>query len=236
MVFQTKQDHVAEILRERIIAGIYGRGEKLKQADIASELGVSITPVREALQLLEAEGFVLGLAHKGVLVPPFEPGNAREIYDLRLTLERELTLHALKLMTREKLAELKRLQSLLTLALKARDLNQIRTENYRFHFKLYEFAQRPQTLQFVRVLWAKYPFTNQDKDFARNERMRGEHEHFLKKASEGDVRGAVDAMVKHIESGWLQLMANQASPSSRRRAASRHAGDKASDAKNKIAG
>ena len=69
MAFQTKQDHVAEILRERIIAGIYARGDKLKQADIAAELGVSITPVREALQMLEAEGYVQGLAHKGVLVP-----------------------------------------------------------------------------------------------------------------------------------------------------------------------
>ena len=209
MAFQTKQDHVAEILRERIIAGIYERGEKLKQADIAKELGVSITPVREALQLLEAEGFVLGLAHKGVLVPPFQPGNAREIYELRLTLERELTVHALKAMTQEKLAELKRVQALLALALKARDLNEIRTENYRFHFKLYEFAERPQTLRFVRVLWAKYPFTSQDQDFGRNERMRGEHEQFLAKASEGDVAGAVEAMVSHIENGWRQLMANQ---------------------------
>jgi DNA-binding GntR family transcriptional regulator len=210
MVFQTKQDHVAEILRERIIAGVYQRGDKLKQADIASELGVSITPVREALQLLEAEGFVIGLAHKGVLVPPFEPSNAKEIYELRVTLERELTLHALKAMTREKLAELKRVQSLLALAIKARDLNEIRTENYRFHFKLYELAERPQTLQFVRVLWAKYPFTDQDKDISRNERMRGEHEHFLSKVGEGDIQGAVAAMVSHIESGWRQLVAVQA--------------------------
>ena len=206
MAFQTKQDHVAEILRERVIVGIYQRGEKLKQADIAKELGVSITPVREALQLLEAEGFVLGLAHKGVLVPEFERGHAQEIYELRLMLEKELTSYALKALTPEGLAELQRLQKRLTLATKARDLNEIRTANYRFHFKLYEFADRPQTLHFVRVLWAKYPFTSQDQDFSRNERMRLEHEDFLSKVVEGDHDAAVEAMVSHIRNGWRQLL------------------------------
>jgi len=206
MAFQTKQDHVAEILRERVIAGIYRRGEKLKQADIAKELGVSITPVREALQMLEAEGFVLGLAHKGVLVPEFERGHVEEIYQLRLVLEKELTIHALKALTPERLEELQRLQKFLALAIEARDLNETRKENYRFHFKLYEFANRPQTLHFVRVLWAKYPFTSLDQDIARNERMRLEHERFLSKVVEGDHDGAVKAMVSHIHNGWRQLL------------------------------
>jgi DNA-binding GntR family transcriptional regulator len=207
MVFQTKQDHVAEILRERIIAGLYERGEKLKQADIAKELGVSITPVREALQLLEAEGFVVGLAHKGVLVPEFDASRTQEILELRLMLERELTSHALKALTADGLAELQHLHHLLSKAIDARDLNEIRTENYRFHFKLYEAANRPQTLQFVRVLWAKYPFTSQDKDFARNQNVRIEHEAFLNKVIAGDHEGALEAMARHIDSGWRQLLA-----------------------------
>lgn len=210
MAYQTKQDHVAEILRERIVAGIYERGEKLKQADLAKELGVSITPVREALQLLEAEGFVVGLAHKGVLVPQFEKEHAQEIYELRLTLERDLTVHALRALTAERIAELQRIQGLIAKAIQARRLDEIRTENYRFHFKLYELADRPQTLQFVRVLWAKYPFTSQDKNVARNEQVRTEHDFFLQKAAEGDHAGAVEAMVDHIQSGWRQLLAHQA--------------------------
>jgi DNA-binding GntR family transcriptional regulator len=150
MEFRTKQDQVAEILRERIIAGAYRRGEKLKQADIAAELGVSITPVREALHILEAEGYVAGTSHKGLVVP-------------ELVAER------------------------------------------RFHFRLYELADRPQTLQFVRVLWAKYPFTVQDMPASRTERMRGEHERFLERVAAGDAEGAAEAMVAHIRSGWEEL-------------------------------
>lgn len=209
MAFQTKQDHVAEILRERIIAGIYARGDKLKQADIAAELGVSITPVREALQMLEAEGYVQGLAHKGVLVPELVAEREQEIYDLRLELERELTLHAIRNMGKADLKAIQTIQKQLNEAIKSKNINAVRTENYRFHFKLYDLAQRPQTLKFVRVLWAQYPFTSQDKNSSRPERMRMEHEHFLDQLAAGNEAGAVEAMLDHIRNGWQQLHISQ---------------------------
>ncbi len=209
MAFQTKQDHVAEILRERIIAGIYARGDKLKQADIAAELGVSITPVREALQMLEAEGYVQGLAHKGVLVPELVAERQQEIFDLRLNLEQELTLHAIKNMAKTDLKLIQSIQKQLNEAIQNKDINAVRTENYRFHFKLYELAQRPQTLKFVRVLWAQYPFTRQDKTSSRPDTMRKEHEHFLEQVAAGNEAGAVQAMLDHIKSGWKQLHPDQ---------------------------
>jgi DNA-binding GntR family transcriptional regulator len=205
MAFRTKQDQVAEILRERIIAGAYGRGEKLKQADIAAELGVSITPVREALNILEAEGYVVAISHRGLLVPEIVAEEAREIYELRLILERELTVHALPRVTRDKLQELKRIQKAVVEANRARDRLGVRTANYRFHFRLYELAERPQTLQFVRVLWAKYPFTAQDRPPRRTDRMRQEHERFLALLEAGDRDGATEAMLDHIRSGWREL-------------------------------
>jgi DNA-binding GntR family transcriptional regulator len=209
MAFQTKQDHVAEILRERIIAGIYARGDKLKQADIAAELGVSITPVREALQMLEAEGYVQGLAHKGVLVPELVAERQQEIFDLRLNLEQELTLHAIRNMAKTDLKLIQSIQKQLNEAIRNQDINAVRTENYRFHFKLYELAQRPQTLKFVRVLWAQYPFTRQDKTSSRPDTMRKEHEHFLEQLAAGNEAGAVQAMLDHIKSGWKQLHLDQ---------------------------
>jgi DNA-binding GntR family transcriptional regulator len=209
MAFQTKQDHVAEILRERIIAGIYARGDKLKQADIAAELGVSITPVREALQMLEAEGYVQGLAHKGVLVPELVAERQQEIFDLRLNLEQELTLHAIRNMAKTDLKLIQSIQKQLNEAIRNQDINAVRTENYRFHFKLYELAQRPQTLKFVRVLWAQYPFTRQDKTSSRPDTMRNEHEHFLEQLAAGNEAGAVQAMLDHIQSGWKQLHLDQ---------------------------
>lgn len=205
MSFRTKQDQVAEILRERIIVGDYQRGEKLKQADIADELGVSITPVREALNILEAEGYVVGVSHKGLVVPLVVPEQTREVFELRVLLEAELTTHAIARLTARDIADLKQFQGKVVEAIAGDDQHAVRTANYRFHFTLYELAERPQTLKFVRVLWAKYPFTSQDAVLRRNERMKNEHDLFLSKLEAGEADGAVQAMVDHIKSGWREL-------------------------------
>ena len=202
MAFETKQDWVSEILRERIIVGYYDRGAKLKQAELAEQLGVSITPVREALLTLEAEGYIKGVRHKGLVVPELVPSQLGEIFDLRVMLERELTSVALTKLSPDKLEELKEIQRGLVKAVEAKDLQTVRTANFRFHFRLYELAERPQTLHFVRVLWAKYPFTMQDLKQERPTTMRAEHDMFLDKAEQGDHAGAVEAMVEHIRNGW----------------------------------
>lgn len=207
MAFETKQDQVAEILRERIIAGFYPRGMKLKQFDIAQELGVSITPVREALHILEAEGFVAGASHKGLTVPLVAPESAREIFDLRLMLERDLTVRALERMDAATLAELRRGQTIIAAIAGGKDRLASRTENYRFHFRLYALAGRPQSLQFTRVLWAKYPFISQELGGRRLKHV-DEHETFLRHVEAGAMDLAAEAMVAHIRSGWNDLRAD----------------------------
>ncbi len=211
MGFLTKQDWVAEVIRERIIVGVYRRGLQLKQADLAEELGVSITPVREALLTLEAEGYVRGLPHKGLVVPLLDPAMTSEILDLRLMLERELTDIAVPTLGPAEISQLQALQDEIGAALDKGDLQALRTANYRFHFRLYEQADRPQTLQFVRVLWAKYPFTAQDADPTRPHRMRAEHDTFLRRVMAGDRAGAVAAMLDHIRCGAQQIATSPAS-------------------------
>ena len=70
MEFRTKEEQVADYLREGIIAGRFPRGARLKQQEIAQMLNTSITPVREALKLLEAEGYVSGGNYRGAVVAP----------------------------------------------------------------------------------------------------------------------------------------------------------------------
>jgi DNA-binding GntR family transcriptional regulator len=71
-IFRTKEEYVADFLRAAILSGEIARGTRLKQADLAAQLGLSITPVREALKLLAAEGFVHGATHRGALVAPLK--------------------------------------------------------------------------------------------------------------------------------------------------------------------
>lgn len=205
MTFKTKQDQVADIIRERIIAGVYPRGTKLKQGELATELGVSITPVREALHMLGAEGFVKAISHKGLVVPLIELETARETLDLRVMLERDLTARALKRMNRATLDALRESQAVIAKLSPGGPRLASRTENYRFHFRLYELADRPQTLQFVRVLWARYPFITQERGGYRTKNIE-EHERFLRLVEAGENDAAVKAMAAHIESGWNDLL------------------------------
>jgi DNA-binding GntR family transcriptional regulator len=209
MEFRTKQDYVAETLRERIISGLYARGAKLKQLDIAHEFGLSSTPVREALRILEAEGFVEARMHQGVVVPEFNIDQAEELLRLRILLELELTEAAMAHFTPEKLQELRAIQDVYDQAFARKDPTGLRTGNYRFHFRLYELAERPQTLAFVRVLWAKYPFHFLDAIQDRSLRVADEHHSILAALESGDTAAVLTAMKHHIRAGWNEYIGSQ---------------------------
>ncbi len=83
-------DWVARTLREAILQGHFKPGEKIDQDLIAQELDVSRTPIREALRVLEAEGFVEIRAHRGAYVATVTQKEIREIYELRALIEAEM--------------------------------------------------------------------------------------------------------------------------------------------------
>jgi DNA-binding GntR family transcriptional regulator len=201
IVFRTKENQVAEFLRERIISGVFSRGQKLKQAELAKMLNLSITPVREALKLLEAEGYVIGSSHRGALVAPFELEQIDELYELRLDLETRLAREAAKRITPEGLKALVKINDEMVSALRKSDLAAIRSANFRFHFRFYEMAEQPQTLHFVRILWAKYPFDLLAMMPNRQVDVIKEHKAFLAALAAGDARAVVREVQAHLGSG-----------------------------------
>ena len=85
--FATKAEVVYGELRRRILSGALAPGARLNQEALAPELGVSVTPVREAVRRLLAEGLVELHAHKTVIVAPLSLLELREIYEVRLRLD-----------------------------------------------------------------------------------------------------------------------------------------------------
>lgn len=203
--FKTKEEYVAEVLREGILAGRFPRGARLKQAEIAQMLDISITPVREAFRILEAEGYVLSITHRGVVVAPFDASTTREIMELRVMLESLLAAAAMQNMTRQDAAELAKLQRDFEKAIARGDRPSVRAINYRLHSHLYSLAQRPQTLHFVQVLWAKYPFDLINLIANRPGRAAREHAAILKAIARRDRKALLAAVRDHIEAGWQEL-------------------------------
>jgi DNA-binding GntR family transcriptional regulator len=205
MEYRTKEEQVADYLRERIISGVFPRGSRLKQAEIAEQLRLSITPVREALKLLEAEGYISGDSYRGARVVPFDAGASAEILQLRLLLESQLVRAAIERITTEDIAELRVLADDFAKSFESGDRTTARGINYRFHRQLYDIAQLPQTLHFVQILWARYPFDLINSASGRGADAVREHEEILQAFASGDASAAMLAMRKHIESGWTVL-------------------------------
>lgn len=205
MDYRTKEEQVADFLRERIISGVYPRGSRLKQAEIAEQLHLSITPVREALKLLEAEGYVSGDSYRGARVVPFDASASAEILQLRLLLESQLVRGAVEKVTAQDIQELRGLAEAFEKAFDSGDRAIARGVNYRFHRRLYDIAQMPQTLHFVQILWARYPFDLINAVQGRGKDAVKEHEEILSALTTADTSAAMLAMRKHIESGWSVL-------------------------------
>ncbi len=205
MDYRTKEEQVADHLREGIISGRLPRGARLKQTEIASELRISITPVREALKLLEAEGYLTSDSYRGATVAGFDIAASAEILKLRITLETQLVEGATRNVTADNIAELRDMAAAFERAASANDSVAARGINYRFHRRIYDFANLPKTLHFAQVLWAQYPFDVINRIGGRALRAAEEHATLLKYLIEGDAAGAMLTMRQHIETGWYEL-------------------------------
>lgn len=207
MEYRTKEEQVADFLREGIIAGRFERGSRLKQVDIAKMLNISVTPVREALKLLEAEGYVHSDSHRGSTVAAFDATRSEEILGLRIMLESHLVGRAVERIDARLLAEIKRLSIQFDEAVDKGDRHLTRGINYRLHRAIYAAADLPQTLHFVQILWARYPFDLINTMPGRPHRACAEHAELIRAIGARDISGAIFATRQHIESGWAELQA-----------------------------
>jgi DNA-binding GntR family transcriptional regulator len=130
-----------DILRQAILDGYFGPGERLDQDAIAEELGVSRTPLREAIRALESEGLLDSRPHHGVFVARISKRDIRDIFALRALLEAEVVRQAAPSIPD---AVLDRLETALKEAQKAYDggnhVAQFEADRY-FHETLREFAE-----------------------------------------------------------------------------------------------
>lgn len=132
--------------REAILKGYLKPGEKLDQNEIAELLGVSRSPVRDALRKLAAEGLVQIHPHRGAIVAELTPEELEEIYLLRRVLEGLAVRLAVPHIDDERLAVL---EEILRTMDETEDADTWIDLNYRFHHTIYEAARRPRLLALI---------------------------------------------------------------------------------------
>ncbi|MBX3702320.1 MAG: GntR family transcriptional regulator [Steroidobacteraceae bacterium] len=136
-------DRAYEAVRSGIIAGRYLAGARLTEQEIATAVGVSRTPVREALRRLDAEGLVDFTPNLGAVVTTWTEEDSDEVFDLRAMLESHGARRATTRATAEQVAELRRLaeaQLRESVERRAGHLERIADLNSQFHRRLQEAA------------------------------------------------------------------------------------------------
>lgn len=207
MKFQTKASYVARYLRKQIIEGKLAPLSNIRQEHIAAELGLSPTPVREALRLLEAEGFVESVPHMGVRVSAPPSQSLPEVFELKRLVEGYAAELAAERITDAELDELERLNQAMALAVAQGDNSTARGLDYEFH-EVLGIATRVQQIPVMfNSLWAGFTWDI----FARHpDRMLAsvqEHNELIRAFRARDGRQAREAMVKQVLNSRRDVLA-----------------------------
>ena len=129
-------DEVAGHLRAAIMSGTLLPGTFIRLDETAAALGVSITPVREALRTLRGEGMVLLEPHRGHVVAPLSRRDIEDIFWLQATIAKELAEAAARRITDDRITELERLNEELAATVETGEAEAIAAAEFRFHRSL----------------------------------------------------------------------------------------------------
>ena len=195
----TAHELVRLTLRKAILAGVLPGGTRLVQADIASQLEVSTTPVREALRDLATEGLIQLDAHRGAIVRSMDLDEVREIYGLRMILEPLAVRRAIERISEEQIQAAEELNR----KMEATDDRALWVElNARFHDVLTEPAGSPRLLALITNLRdGAAMYVGLALNSAPEVQRKAEHEHatLLEAYRNQDVEAAVNSTLEHLQ-------------------------------------
>lgn len=151
------REKIASMIRASIIDGRIGAGEKLREPVLSKQLGVSRTPLREALLQLDSEGFVEMTPRRGAVVRPLSKQDAAETYEVKGALEALAARLACERMDKDTLRRLKDINDSIASLRRARTVDQARILqlNTEFHQTLTDASGNEKLSQYVRVLRAQ---------------------------------------------------------------------------------
>jgi len=143
-------------LRDMMMFGDLAPGQKVTLQGITAELGSGMTPVREAIRRLTAEGALTLHENRRISVPRLTLPQLKDLSFARLKLEPELAAQALARMQPDAIDALAEIDAAIDRAIAAGDVQGYLSGNYRFHFALYEAAQAPILLSLTMSLWLRF--------------------------------------------------------------------------------
>lgn len=199
-------DMAYDIIRAAILEGALPPGTKLRQETLAESIGISRVPIRSALIQLEADGLVEQHPRRGATVRTLSAREAREVYHLRVLLEREALKLAMAEMTPERLAELGDLARKADATEEGGEFVEARTA---FYAALYDSAERPLLWEMITQLRLKLGRYVLGWRLVHDEGHQHSHEELVDVVRSGDADAALDVLshhLTHVRDAVLELL------------------------------
>lgn len=202
-------DEIADVVRERILKGEYEIGEKIKENQIATELKVSRTPIREAFKLLENEGLIDYIPNRGCFAKGFTKQDVDDIYAVREALEELAVRWSVARITEAELLALEEQVDLMEFYTKKKDKKKVLELNTSFHEVIYASARSRFLAQVLRS-YKEYIEKTRKSIFYEQSYLEGilsEHRAIFEAIKERDEERAVEAISSHLEASQERAFA-----------------------------
>ena len=209
---QRATDEVYEALRQSILGHSFAPGQRLQVEEIAVKLGVSLTPVRHAIQQLSTEGLIEIRPRSGTFIAQLTARDVEETSDIRCALECLAAETAVQRATDREIAEMRSLVSRIAAGVSTeQDRNKHEQDNLRFHRLLMEYSGNRRLAEMYESLNAHLQIArvhSQEADWAaRLEVEKLEHEAIVAALAARDLPRLQEALRNHILRGRQSLVA-----------------------------
>lgn len=200
-------DQIFDELEKAILTGEYERGDILTEIKLSEKMGVSRTPIREALRRLDQER-IIEITAKGAKVIGINDRDIADIYDIRLRIEGMASFLAAQRRSEEDLQRLKRILDLQEFYTKKEDADQIKNYDSEFHLALYQISQCPTLLDTLEPLHRKViKFRKVSVAHpGRAQKSFAEHKAIYDAIAEGDAINAEKLTCEHIANARKSIL------------------------------
>ncbi|WP_314623957.1 GntR family transcriptional regulator [uncultured Selenomonas sp.] len=206
--YQPLREVVAEALRDAIKSGTLAPGQRLMEIQLAEELGVSRTPVREAIRKLELEGYVVMMPRRGTYVASLSIRDVNDVFEIRTALDSLACGLAAERITENELESLQRLLVAIGGHIETGDMEKIVETDMRFHDLLYQASRNTRLVGIISNLREQLTrFRSASMSFpGRLKETLEEHREIVDAIAQGDVPGAKQAAEAHMEKAERTLL------------------------------
>jgi DNA-binding GntR family transcriptional regulator len=196
-----------KVIREDIVSGRLKANQRLVVADLAKRHGSSTTPVREVLQLLRGEGFVIFTQNRGARVRPIDRDFIRDIYEIGVLIEPSLTRWFVGMATEADIAELEAVQSQIEANNFADQIlhseldTKFHTLIYQRHYNRHAAELWWKHREVLRAVSRRFGFT-----LARRAQIISDHRELIAHIKAGNADRAAELVARHVEGSGLHIL------------------------------